>query len=134
MRRKPKDASNGLGWQCDAYSCLAQVKGQLVSFIAKPDAIQEDCQRAAILVAPMDIRVPCPAPKIILDRGALWEKGSRRAIRISDGRLRSRPRTAGVRPWAPRGGAGKSSRRSRRRRGTGEDRPVEERPAEDAHE
>ncbi len=68
--RKPKDASAGVGWQCDAYSCLALVKGKLVSFIAKPDAIRDDCERAAILIAPMDIRQPCPAPKIVLDRGA----------------------------------------------------------------
>ncbi|MFZ1109757.1 MAG: ComEC/Rec2 family competence protein [Rhodomicrobium sp.] len=101
--RKPKEASAGVGWQCDAYSCLAQVKGQLVSFIAKPDAIQEDCQRVAILVAPMDIRLPCPSPKIILDRGALWEKGSA-AISIIDGELLVSTATdsRGARPWAPR--------------------------------
>jgi competence protein ComEC len=100
--RKAKEAQTGVGWQCDAYSCLAQVKGQLVSFIAKPDAIQEDCQRVAILVAPMDIRLPCPAPKIILDRGALWEKGAA-AITIVGGRLAisSSAESRGVRPWAP---------------------------------
>ncbi len=100
--RKPKDASAGAGWQCDAYSCLAQIKGQLVSFIAKPDAIRDDCQRAAILVAPMDIRVPCPAPKIILDRGALWEKGAA-AISITDAgpAVAVAADSRGVRPWAP---------------------------------
>ena len=74
--RKPKEASSGAGWQCDAYSCLAMVKGQLLSFTAKPDAIQEDCRRVENLVTPMDLRVPCPTPKYIFDRGALWEKGS----------------------------------------------------------
>ena len=74
--RQPKEASVGAGWQCDAYSCVTLVKGKLVSFIAKPDAIREDCERVAILIAPMDILQPCPAPKIILDRGALWERGS----------------------------------------------------------
>ncbi len=100
--RAPKDASTGAGWQCDAYSCLALVKGKLISFIAKPDAIHDDCERAAILVAPMDIRQPCPAPKIILDRGALWEKGSA-AIRISDLglRLHTASEKRGVRPWSP---------------------------------
>jgi len=92
----------GRGWQCDAYSCLALVKGKLVSFIAKPDAIHDDCERAAILVAPMDIRQPCPAPKIILDRGALWEKGSA-SVRISDLglRLHTASEKRGVRPWCP---------------------------------
>ena len=47
--RKPKEASLGKGWQCDAYSCLAMVKGQLVSLTAKPDAIQEDCRRVGAI-------------------------------------------------------------------------------------
>jgi competence protein ComEC len=100
--RKPKDASAGAGWQCDAYSCLSMVKGQLLSFIAKPDAIRDDCQRAAILVAPMDIRLPCPAPKVIFDRGALWEKGSA-AISISESgmAIASASEKRGVRPWSP---------------------------------
>lgn len=100
--RTPKEAATGAGWQCDAYSCLSMVKGRLLSFIAKPDAIQEDCRHASILVAPMDIRVPCPAPKLILDRGALWERGAA-AISILDKgmavELASQER--GVRPWAP---------------------------------
>jgi competence protein ComEC len=100
--RKPKDAATGAGWQCDAYSCLALVKGQLLSFISKPDAIRDDCQRAAILVAPMDIRQPCPAPAIILDRGALWENGAA-AITITDRGplLRTASERRGVRPWSP---------------------------------
>ncbi len=100
--RAPKDASTGAGWQCDAYSCLALVKGRLVSFIAKPDAIHDDCERAAIMAAPMDIRPPCPAPKIILDRGALWERGSA-AIKITDAGLilYTASERRGVRPWSP---------------------------------
>ena len=100
--RKPKEASIGAGWQCDAYSCLAMVKGQLLSFTAKPDAIQEDCRRVAILVTPMDLRVPCPTPKYIFDRGALWEKGSA-AISISEAGIGVSVAgdKRGVRPWAP---------------------------------
>jgi competence protein ComEC len=100
--RKPKEASTGAGWQCDAYSCLALVKGNLVSFIAKPDAIRDDCERAAILIAPMDIRTPCPAPKIILDRGALWERGAA-AITFSESGLvlHTASEYRGVRPWSP---------------------------------
>jgi competence protein ComEC len=100
--RKPKEASAGAGWQCDAYSCLALVKGKLVSFIAKPDAIRDDCERAAILIAPMDIRAPCTAPKIILDRGALWERGAA-AIVVSDAGLvlHTASEKRGVRPWSP---------------------------------
>jgi competence protein ComEC len=100
--RKPKDASTGAGWQCDAYSCLSLVKGQLLSFIAKPDAIHDDCQRASIMVAPMDIRQSCPAPKIILDRGMLWEKGaSVIAVTESGLVLTVASEKRGVRPWSP---------------------------------
>jgi competence protein ComEC len=100
--RTPKDASAGIGWQCDAYSCLTMVKRRLVSFILKPDAIQEDCGRAAIIIAPMDIRQPCPAVKIILDRGHLWEKGAA-TITVTDKGLAMRTalESRGVRPWAP---------------------------------
>jgi len=100
--RQPKEASMGAGWQCDAYSCVTLVKGKLVSFIAKPDAIREDCERVAILIAPMDILQPCPAPKIILDRGALWERGSA-TIEISGAGLilHTASERRGVRPWSP---------------------------------
>ncbi|MGO9486672.1 MAG: ComEC/Rec2 family competence protein [Rhodomicrobium sp.] len=128
--RTPKEASTGAGWQCDADACVAMVKGKQVSFIAKPGAIHEDCQRAAILIAPMDISQPCPAPRIVLDRGALWERGSA-AIRISDARLivRTASERRGVRPWAP----------ARRRREVvapeaEPDKPGEEKAGEDAQE
>jgi competence protein ComEC len=99
--RTPADASNGAGWQCDAYACVTKIKGQLVSLTLKPDALQDDCQRVSILVSPMDIRVPCPAPKLIFDRGALWEKGAA-AITIRDGRpvVAVAADSRGVRPWA----------------------------------
>jgi competence protein ComEC len=133
--RKPKDVSNGIGWQCDAYSCLAQIKGQLVSFIAKPDAIQEDCQRASILVAPMDIRVPCPAPKLIFDKGALWEKGSAAITILGSGlAVSTAADSRGVRPWAPLHRRREIIPPEPEEARIDEDRPAEERPAEDAHE
>jgi competence protein ComEC len=123
--RKPKDASTGAGWQCDAYSCLALVKGKLVSFIAKPDAIRDDCERAGVLIAPMDIRAACPAPKIILDRGALWERGAA-AIMVSGAELvlHTSSERRGVRPWSP----------ERRRRETIPPEAEGGRPGEDAQE
>ncbi len=100
--RKAKDASAGAGWQCDAYSCLALVKGKLVSFIAKPDAIHDDCERATVLIAPMDIRQPCAAPRIILDRVTLWERGSASIAMAGTGMtLRTASEWRGVRPWSP---------------------------------
>ena len=78
------------------------VKGQHVSLTAKPDAIQEDCRRVAILITPMDLRAPCHAPKFIFDRGALWEKGAA-AISISESGVAVSVASEGrgVRPWAP---------------------------------
>jgi len=100
--RKPKEAAIGKGWQCDAYSCLTMVQGQLLSFTTKPDALQEDCRRVAILITPMDLRVPCPAPKFIFDRGVLWEKGSA-ALSISESAITVfvAGEMRGVRPWSP---------------------------------
>jgi competence protein ComEC len=78
------------------------VQGQLLSFTTKPDALQEDCRRVAILITPMDLRVPCPAPKFIFDRGALWEKGSA-ALSISESAITVSVagEMRGVRPWSP---------------------------------
>ncbi len=100
--RKPKEASMGVGWHCDAYSCLSLVKGQLLSFAGKPDAIRDDCQRAAVLVTPMDIRQPCASPKIMMDRGVLWERGST-TVTVSDAglALSTASEQRGVRPWSP---------------------------------
>jgi len=100
--RKPKDAATGAGWQCDRTSCVALVKGRLVSLIAKPDAIEEDCRRAAILVMPMDLARPCHTPKLVLDRGALWERGAA-AIALADGGIAVTVASEGrgERPWSP---------------------------------
>jgi competence protein ComEC len=100
--RTPEVAASGRGFRCDSESCVALVKGRMLSFVAKPDALPEDCQRAAILVAPMDIRLPCPAPLVILDRGALWEEGAS-AIYLSEAgiRLVKASDLRGTRPWSP---------------------------------
>lgn len=99
--RESKDAITGAGFRCDAASCLTLVKGKLISLVKKPDALQDDCQRVHILIAPMDIRVPCPSPELILDRGALWEKG---AVAIAFTEAGTKVWAAsdyrGVRPWA----------------------------------
>ncbi len=77
--RTPKEASTGAGWQCDASACVAMVKGKQVSLTMKREAVQEDCERAAILVAPMDILVPCRAPKVLLDRARFGRRARRRS-------------------------------------------------------
>ncbi len=100
--RTPKDASAGLGWQCDAYSCLALVKGRLVSLVKKPDAIPDDCLRAAIIVAPVDIQQPCPAARVILDKARLWEKGAASIMLQDKGSLIvTASESRGIRPWSP---------------------------------
>lgn len=99
--RGPKAASFGKGWQCDDSRCLAMVKGLLVSFVTKPQALEQDCQRAGILVASMDIEEPCAFPKLVFDRGTLWEKGAAAVLISATGLSISTASDArGVRPWA----------------------------------
>ncbi len=101
--RTPKEASRGAGgWRCDKTACVVMVKGKQVSQTMKREAVQEDCQRAAILATPLDLYLPCRAPEVLLDRGALWEKGAA-AIWIREGRIivRRAATSRGVRPWAP---------------------------------
>jgi competence protein ComEC len=101
--REPKDAAAGKGFQCDLSACLALVKGALVSFAVRPDALAQDCSRAAILIAPLDIGGPCSGPRLIVDKRTLKEHGAH-SIRIGPGgalEVETASALRGVRPWSP---------------------------------
>jgi competence protein ComEC len=98
--RSPREVAKGQGFQCDEHSCLALIAGRIVSHVIHPAALADDCRRAAILITPLSVTVPCPGPEAIIDAQALWEKGAH-VIRIADGAIHveSVADSRGVRPW-----------------------------------
>jgi competence protein ComEC len=75
-RRTPRDITKGAGFQCDEQSCLALVRGQIVSHVFHPAAFADDCRRATVLIASLPVPEPCSGPEVIIDARDLWEKGA----------------------------------------------------------
>jgi competence protein ComEC len=98
--RLPNDKSLGEGFRCDALGCLAALTdGKLVSQVILPDALEEDCARAAVVVTSREMPGDCQA--LAIDRKA-WRAGGAIALRRSgEGLAIERARPAGQdRPWA----------------------------------
>ncbi len=74
--RTPKDVAKGTGFQCDEQSCLALVRGRLISHVLHPAALADDCRRASILITSIPVTQPCPGPQLIIDAHDLWENGA----------------------------------------------------------
>ena len=100
--RAVKEAASGKGFQCDLSACLILVKGLLVSYAMQPDALAQDCSRAAILITPLDIAGSCPAPRLVISRKTLKEQGASAIFIEPDGlRVENAAALRGVRPWSP---------------------------------
>jgi competence protein ComEC len=95
------DKSVGEGFRCDEAGCIARLAdGRLVSHATMPDAFEEDCARAAVVVTPRQAFPNCAALTIGRDISraagavALWANG--------DGWQVQAARPPGQdRPWAP---------------------------------
>jgi competence protein ComEC len=97
--RAPREAAKGEGFQCDEHSCLALVRGRLVSHVTHPAALADDCRRAAVLISPLPVLGDCPAPAVVIDARDLWENGAH-TIRFGERLLlRKVTQSRGVRPW-----------------------------------
>jgi competence protein ComEC len=93
--RAPRDAVGG--GQCDAYSCVVKTKEGLLALPLRPEAVAEDCARAATVIAAVDIK-NCPGPKLVLDSATI-ARGQGYAI--TGGKAESVRDWRGMRPWSP---------------------------------
>src|ERR1700687_2211302 len=67
--RMGTDPSLSEGVSCDEAGCIAQLAdGALVALALRPDALADDCQRAALVVTARQPPPGCPPPAIDLDR------------------------------------------------------------------
>jgi competence protein ComEC len=100
--RDVNDKGLGEGLACDALGCIGKLAdGRLVSYAFAPDAFEEDCRRAAIVVATRDTPPDCEAT--VIGRKQWREQGALALYR--DGNRFSIEPTRPLnydRPWAPR--------------------------------
>lgn len=98
---RPLEAVRGSrAFQCDDVSCVAMVKGKLMSFVQHPEALREDCRRADILIAAIEVRQPCPGPEVVIDQLSLRQDGAH-TLKITDPGIVKRTvrEMRGDRPW-----------------------------------
>lgn len=99
--RQAADSSLSEGVSCDAAGCVAQLAdGRLVALALRPDALADDCERAALLVSARQAPSVCAAP--VIDRDRLRRQGALALRRSRDGFAVEAVRPRGVdRPWLP---------------------------------
>jgi competence protein ComEC len=74
--RPAKAARGSKSFQCDPTSCIALVKGRLISHVVHPSALADDCRRAAVLIANFALPERCTQPEIVIDTLDLKERGA----------------------------------------------------------
>ncbi len=100
--RDPADPKLGEGIACDPSACIGKLAdGGLVAYALAPDAFEDDCRRAAIVVATRDAPPGCSA--IVIGRSLWRERGALALRRDGTGFIVESARPANFdRPWAPR--------------------------------
>lgn len=98
--RAPGDSSLGEGTKCDATGCVARLAdGRFVALALSPEAFEDDCRRAAVLVTPGNGPMSCSA--IASDRQSRQRTGAMSLRRAADGFAITPTRPPGYdRPWA----------------------------------
>jgi competence protein ComEC len=100
--RDVRDPTLGEGIACDAIGCIGKLSdGRLVAYALAPDALEEDCRRAAVVVATRDAPPNCAAT--VIGRSLWRERGALAMRRNGDGFVIESARPTNFdRPWAPR--------------------------------
>jgi competence protein ComEC len=99
--RLPADASLAEGISCDEAGCVAAMAdGGLVSLALRPEALADDCERAALVVTARQAPAACAAPVMSWDR--LRSQGATGLRRTRNGFAVEAVKPGGVdRPWSP---------------------------------
>jgi competence protein ComEC len=99
--RPAGDASLTDGVSCDDAGCVAQMAdGGFVALTLRPDAMDDDCDRAALLVSARQTPPGCGST--VIDRERLRRQGAMALRRTRGGFVVDAVRPNGVnRPWSP---------------------------------
>jgi len=65
--------SEDRAFNCDPLGCIGRVKGKIVALVRRPDAPEEDCRTAAIVITPFTIGKGCRPAR---DRRMLEAQGA----------------------------------------------------------
>jgi competence protein ComEC len=101
--RDVRDPKLGERVACDAVGCIGKLPdGRLVSYALAPDALEEDCRRASVVVATRDAPPACAAT--VIGRSLWRERGALALYRdaASGFTIESVRPPDFNRPWAPR--------------------------------
>jgi competence protein ComEC len=95
------DPGLGKGIACDPSGCIGKLAdGRLVSVAKAAEAFEEDCARAAIIIAQREAPPDCAAK--VIDRKLRRERGALAFRRVDTGFVMDAARPTGFdRPWAP---------------------------------
>jgi competence protein ComEC len=89
------------GVSCDEAGCVTELAdGALVALAMRPEALADDCERAALVVTARQPPPACPPPAIDIDR--LRRQGAMALKRTRSGFAAAAVKPKGVdRPWSP---------------------------------
>lgn len=104
--RGPSDASLGDAVSCDEAGCVvAMTDGRFVALALRPEALADDCERAALIIAVRPGPPDCRAA--LIDRERLTRQGALMLFRQGVGFTVSAVHPTGTaRPWSPAGSDG----------------------------
>jgi competence protein ComEC len=99
--RSPGDPTLGEGFACDENGCIARLAdGTPIAVALRPQAFEEDCASAAIIVSRRAAPPHCEA--VVIDRDVWPGTGALSFVRRGDGWTISAAHPRGYdRPWAP---------------------------------
>ncbi|MEA2895710.1 MAG: competence protein ComEC [Bradyrhizobium sp.] len=99
--RLPGDASLADGVSCDEAGCVTQLPdGGFVALVLRPEALADDCERAAVIVTPRQASAGCNA--LVISQERLQKQAATSLRRTRGGFVIDAVRPNGVdRPWSP---------------------------------
>src|SRR3982074_999668 len=99
--RQPTDSSLAEGVSCDEAGCVVQMaNGAFVALALRPEALGDDCERAALVVTARPAAPARPSP--VIDQERLRRQGAMALRRTRGGFAVEAVRPKGVdRPWSP---------------------------------
>jgi competence protein ComEC len=97
--RSARDTTLPAGFTCDEAGCIGRLPdGRLVSFVLLPEAFEEDCRRAAVVVSARDAPPDCAA--LVIDRKISRSSGAVDLRRVGTGFAMTAAKPPGSeRPW-----------------------------------
>ena len=101
--RTAADPSLTAGVSCDDQGCVAQsASGAFIAQALKPEALADDCERAALIVTARPVPAGCAAS--VIDAERLRRHGAMALRRSREGFVVEAVRPRGIdRPWSPAG-------------------------------